>query len=476
MQRELRFRNLISYGVGDFFGGGSFFIIGTLFLIFLTDVVGLSPLSAGAVLIVGKFWDAISDPFMGYISDNTRSRFGRRRLYFLLGLLTIGLSFASLWYPIKSDNNTFLFTYYMFAYIFFSSVFTMVMVPYSALNADMTFDYKERTRLSGAKMICSQLSVLICGIMPQIIINMFPDTSTGHLYMGIIFGIFFTIPWLFVFLGTWELEDSRDRDSMNLRQFMVSFTTVFKNKSFKIHILMYLFAYSAMDIMMALFAYYLNYYIQRPDLFSFSLGIMVLGQITSLPLYIYLLNRIGSGKTYILGVSIWGIAMFGLLGLSGSSPTPLIFLNCLLIGSGLSAGVMIPWATLPFIVDIDEIITGEKRAGVYSGMMTLIRKTVQAGVLFLVGVALSSIGYIANIEQTAETLAKLKYLFILSPLIFMVLGIVCAAMFKVTPYTHTILMRELDRLRKGGKRNKATSRAIKVCEEVTGIAYPELYQ
>ena len=87
--RPVKLKNLIAYGVGDIFGGGSFLIINMLFLFFLTEVVGMRPLYAGLVFGIGKIWDAISDPLMGYISDNTRSKFGRRRLYFLLGIIPI---------------------------------------------------------------------------------------------------------------------------------------------------------------------------------------------------------------------------------------------------------------------------------------------------------------------------------------------------------------------------------------------------
>ena len=95
-QRRVRVRNLIAYGVGDLFGGGSFLVIGMLFLFYLTEVAGLSPLAAALVFAIGKGWDAVSDPLMGLISDRTKSRLGRRRVYFLAGMPLIIVSFALL--------------------------------------------------------------------------------------------------------------------------------------------------------------------------------------------------------------------------------------------------------------------------------------------------------------------------------------------------------------------------------------------
>lgn len=84
------------YGIGDIYGGGAFLIIGALFLFFLTDVAGFDPIVAGAIIALGKVWDAVTDPAMGYISDHTRSRYGRRRIYFLIGAIPIMVSFTLL--------------------------------------------------------------------------------------------------------------------------------------------------------------------------------------------------------------------------------------------------------------------------------------------------------------------------------------------------------------------------------------------
>ena len=114
-------KNIILYGLGDLFGGGAFLIIGTLYMIFLTDIVGLSPGRAGTVLVLGKIWDAVSDPLMGYLSDHTKTKYGKRRIYFLIGIIPIAISFTLLWYPIDFSSQLFLFLYYSFAYIFFST-------------------------------------------------------------------------------------------------------------------------------------------------------------------------------------------------------------------------------------------------------------------------------------------------------------------------------------------------------------------
>ena len=476
MERQVKFKNLLAYGIGDIYGGGSFFIISTLFLFFLAQVVGLHPIQAGLVIAVGKIWDAVSDPLMGYISDHMKTGLGRRRVFFVIGFIPVTISFALLWVQVTFLPEQFLFIWYLFAYILFSTVFTMMMVPYSALNAEMSSDYKVRTRLSGARMIFSQCSALIAGVVPKLIIDSFPGTQ-GYTIMGIIFGIFYALPWLFVFWGTWELPYQLPKHKESFRQFYGKFLSILRNRSFRIHIGMYISAYTAMDIMMAIFIFYITYYMGKQQYFSLFLGTLVLTQIAFLPIYVKLCNLIGKGRAYMIGLSIWGLGLILLYTLTPATPLGMIFPVVIVVGIGLSAGVMIPWAMLPTVTDVDELITTERRAGIYAGMMTLLRKGVQALTLLLVGVVLSTIGFAAGADiQSPSTLQSLRLFFIIAPLFFIILGVLAAYRFRITPETHRMMMAEIERLREGGDRATVDPEAKRVCEQLTGFSYDQLYR
>ncbi len=480
--RPVTVKSLISYGVGDIYGGGSFIIISLLFIYFLTDIVGLPPYLAGLVVMIGKGWDAISDPLMGFISDHTHTRFGRRRFYFLLGIIPVALSFFLLWINVEAPSQITTFLYYVFAYIFFSTAFTMVMVPYSALNAEMTFDYKVRTRLSGARLIFSQFSALLAGTIPKMITDRMyqQDPETGFIVMGLIFGIFYALPWLVVFFGTWEITTDKAREERSFMDFFRNLKTLFINKSFRIHIGMYICSYSALDLLMAVFVYYLTYYIGRKEIFSICLGAMLLTQVSMLAVYVAIANRKGKAFAYILGLSIWGTAMALSMLITADTPTYLIVLLSVMIGSGLSAGTMIPWAILPSVTDVDEMITTKERAGSYAGAMTLLRKLAQAFTLFIFGILLNVIGYqqpVGGVEQAQgeETLFWLKMIFFVAPFILIVIGILVATRFKITPETHPILIDEIKRLKNGGKKEDADPKTKEVCETLTGHNYDRLY-
>lgn len=475
-ERPVRLRNIIGFGIGDIYGGGAFLIIGMLFMFFLTEIVGMRPALAGLMFGAGKVWDAISDPLMGYLSDRTKSRFGRRRVYFLWGIVPIAITFALIWIPIRSDSQLVLFMYYVTMYMLLNTVLTLVMTPYSALPAEMSSDFKIRNRLSLARLSFSGLSSLLAAVLPTVIIGAFPgNPGRGHLMMGIIFGILFALPWIFVFLSTWEnpvRHEPRKNDN-----FIKQFATIARNRSFRVHFLMYVMAYTAMDVLMALFTYYLTYYLGRPGLYSVAMGTLIIVQLAMMPVYTGIANKKGQALAYAIGLGVWVLGMMLTRGLSATSPTFALVAVCAVIGMGTSAGVLMPYAMLPFIIDVDELITGEQRSGVYAGAMTLMRKLVQ-GLLAMpaIGFMLQGIGFVSGAVQDPAILSKFFLFFIGVPGTLLVFGILASTRFRITPASHAVLRAELERLRAGGAMEAASPETIALCETLTGHAWASCWK
>ena len=138
----------------------------------------------------------------------------------------------------------------------------MAMVPYSALNAEMTMDYKPRMRpFRGADDIFPGLS-LVCAVLPKMMMDRYyaDNMERGYLVMAVIFGLFFALPWIIVFLGTWEMSDVARERNASVRGFFHDLKTMMVNRSFRIHMGMYICSYAAMDVLMGVFIYYLTYY------------------------------------------------------------------------------------------------------------------------------------------------------------------------------------------------------------------------
>jgi len=235
---------------------------------------------------------------------------------------------------------------------------------------------------------------------------------------------------------------------------------------------MYVSAYTAMDVLLALFTYYLTYYMGRPGLYSVAMGSLMIAQLATMPLYTMLANKKSKSLAYMIGLSIWTIGMVLTALLRPEAPALSIALVCAFIGMGTSAGVLIPYMILPFVIDVDELITGRQRSGVYAGAMTLMRKLVQGAIaLPAIGFMLQGIGFIPNSAQSSDTLTKFFTFFIGAPAVLLLLGIWSATRFRINPRTHATLEAELVRLRAGGDPKEVTPETKRICELLTGQDY-----
>ena len=474
--RKVKTNNILAYGCGDFFGGGSFLIISTLFMVFLTNVAKIPPQYAAIVVLIGKGWDAISDPLFGILSDKTKSRWGRRRIYFLIGFFPIIISYALLWNSFKFNSLALKVVYYTFTYSLFSTVFTAVMVPYNALVSEMSVEYKTRARLSGAKMAFSQFSALIAGTVPGYIVNNLykNNPEMGFRIVGLVFGVVYAIPWLFVFLGTFEQENiQKEVSTLSLRESFKELKTLLSNKTFKIHIEMYLLAYVAMDILSTSFIYYATYYLFKADSFYYFLGVFLLAQLLSLAFYIYFSNKKGKALAYRLGASIIIFVMIlFIIFLNPNSPTYLIIILCAIMGIGFSAIIAMPWAMLPESCDVEILCHGKDRSGAVAGMFTLIRKLTQAVVLWAFGNVLAIVGFNGELSNQSDLVVNtIRVMFNIVPLILMILGFLASRKYKVNPETFKIAREEISRIQNGGKKEDISEDNKSVIEELTGHYY-----
>jgi oligogalacturonide transporter len=475
MEKKLTMKTKLMYGMGDIYGGGAFLIISLLFINFLTDVEHLAPALAGSIFLIGKVWDAISDPIMGMLSDRTVSKFGRRRIYFIAGIFPVFLSFFMLWYSFGIESQAGLFTYYLLAYIFFCTSFTMVMIPYSAIIPNMTGDYKERTSLSGFRLTFSVISAILAGIVPKIIINLYNNNPiTGYMVMGFAFAIFYALPWVFVFLGTFEKtkEEIITDTSFNL---LSELKTTIKNKSFRIHSGIFLSSLAAVDFLTTIFIYYLTYFMNRANQFSAVLGTLLVVQVISMPIHIQISKKLGKTAPLKLGFGIWAAALIAAIFVTPEHNIVFVYIIAGLSGIGTSAAIFVPWSILPDIADVDEMICTRRREGIYSGMATFFRKMAQAITIFLIGVALQWSGYIPNVEQAQLTKLVIKLMFSIAPIILIVLALFFASKYKLTEEKYNILKAEILRRKQGGKAKEADAQSRKVCEELTGLSYEKLW-
>ncbi|MBN1532781.1 MAG: MFS transporter [Spirochaetes bacterium] len=455
----LGFATKLGFGVGDLYGGGSLVIIGFFYLYFLTDVLLIDPFNAGLVVFVSKAWDAVSDPIMGYISDNTRTRFGRRRPYFIAGVPLIFLSFFVMWYPVDFSQEWQRMAFVMIGYVFFSTVITMVMIPYNALTAELTLDYNERTSLTTYRIFFSSLSSLLCAVLPLKIISLYPDVRSGYIAMALIFGAMFALPFIITFLVTRERTEFQSAgQSVSVLR---SYVEPFRVPTFINVLVMYIMAFVAMDLVSAIVIYFMTYYLGRGGETDTVLGILLIMQIVSLPVYYAISRRSSKKRGYIAAALVWIAAMCTSFFITPEQPRVFVYLFSGVVGLGTGGVVIMIYAIFPDMPDVDELYSGRRREGMFSGIFTFTRKLSSAFSLLIVSAAIKLAGYRPPVRRVAEGVTEmvkqpqtegfitvLRVVFFLVPAVFLVLALIFAFRYPLTPELHGRLKALLERRRK----------------------------
>ncbi len=418
----------LMFAAGDLYGGGAQIIISFFYLIFLTDVVQIRPALAGTVILVSKIWDAISDPLMGVLTDNTRSKWGRRKPNFLLGFFGIIISFFFLWFPVAFENATARFAYVLVSYLFYSTIQTMVFVPYVAMSSEISNDYKERTRINGTRLFFSQFASLLCAVLPMEIVKLFNSQQVGYTAMALTFGIFFAIPFLLIFFFAKERVPVPDKKSkLELKALLQPF----KVRSFRILILIYLLSFFAMDVVSTIFAYYMNYYLMRPEELTLVLGTMLIMQIVMVPLVVKIAEKKEKATIVQYSVVVWlvGLVALGLVQPDWWAGT--IYVAAAILGAGMVGCIVMAWTMYPDVTDVGELAFGKRTSGSFSGVMTFLRKFSSAIGIFVVSQILDFAGYIAptnGVESTQPeaVLLALKLIVTILPLGLLVVVYIAA--------------------------------------------------
>jgi sugar (glycoside-pentoside-hexuronide) transporter len=437
----------LGYGLGDIYGGGSGVVISFYYLIFLTDVVRLNPALAGTVILISKVYDAITDPFEGLIADRTRTRLGRRRPYLLAGIPLVFLSFLALFYPVDFDQEMQRFIFVIFSYLFFSTVVSIVMLNYNALQAEMTLDYDERTSLSSMRIFFSTFASILAALLPLEIVDMFPNVRQGYVAMGLSFGALFALPFIFTVWAARERpEFQRPPQKFDWRQ---AFIEPFKMRTFVYALMMYLLAFVAIDTVSSIVVYYMKYYLGRGDEASYVNGTLLVAQVLALPFYAWLSKRTNKRRGYIVGAVIWMVAMLLSFLIVPGGPAFAVYVFATVVGIGTGGIVVMMYAIFPDIPDVDELKTGERREGIYAALVTFVRKLSSALAIFAVSNAIAIAGYVQPVEtvtggvtrlieqpQSPGFILVLRVVFAVVPVVLLAGALFFAARYPLTSEVH----------------------------------------
>ncbi len=408
MNRKLPFWLKLLYGSGDW-GIASIGMMRSIFYaLYLTDVVGIEPRLASLGALAGIVWDAINDPIIGTLSDRMKSKLGRRRPFLLWFAFPFGLSFVMLWTAPNWESQVGLLIYVTLAFMISDTLTTLVAVPYLSLTPELTQDYDERTSLSSFRTVFQLLSAMTVVITAPMIVDAVilngGSQQQGFIAAGAVFGAIGSLPLFLIGLFVRERFASEEQEQETI-PFRETLRLAWQNVPFRYAAGIYMFNWSAVDMVAITFPFFLLYWVAQGDLLakinilgvdlaleSAFFGIMMFVCILFVPFWLWFAKRRNKIQAYIVGMSAW-IIVQGLIFTIQPGDIPWLLTIAALAGIGVSAAYILPDSILPDVIEWDELRTGRRQEGIYYGIRTLIRKLTGAGVIFVTLQVLGWSGY-----------------------------------------------------------------------------------
>ncbi|HBU8851379.1 MFS transporter [Citrobacter sp. Cs237] len=483
----------IGYGLTDIMGGGAFTVIGAWLLFFYTTFVGLSPVEAASIVAIARIVDAIVSLFMGSFTDHfyknaLGKRFGRRRFFLLIGA-PLMLVYILLW--VTGMN----FWFYLGVYLAFEVIAAMVLIPWETLPSEMTKDFNSRTKLSTCRMFLSASGTFLATFIPGLLIGYFGEHDPNAYFInGVVFAVMFMLCVFISWKVTWErdltpemlqeLERSVQPSTLGEKWAKVGrlfkdYASTLKVRAFRKHLAIYLFSFTAKDVYNTVFVFFCVYCL---NVSSSLAGTLLSMSIVGLPVTLLAgvgIIKYGPSRLYVFAYTLMMLCLLGLFVVyqfPTENKVTLLVILAALYQVGRCVLEFTPWNVFPFIPDIDEMITRQRREGLFAAVMTFSRKTTVAIATFIVGLMLQNGGFVKGSqvqpEQAINTIATLLFVGTAGLLL---IALWQAVTFHLNKRTHKIFVDEVDRLKADGAKQDVDPETRRIVEDLTGYSYDTLW-
>lgn len=480
----MRASEKLLYGFGDLGNSLTYTTIGFYFLFYLTDIVKIDPAIAGTILFLVKIWDAIIDPFIGTISDSTKSKWGRRAPFFLFFSFPYALTFILLW--LNPFTNNLKIIYVLLIYPLYVTFASLIQIPYNTLSAELENDYDERTSMTAYRMFFSIIGSLLVAVVPMLIVNGFSSKRFGFFIMGLVIAIpsFFSALSNFIITKNHyysskvmnnnftndfnkkklkkndinkseiELENRSNINKTNNKGFKIQFDNykilikgIFKNRPFIWVMLIYLFTWMMVAVVSATLIYYIKYVLNNEKLTSVILGSIFITAIIFLPFWVKISKTIGKKKSFTIGMGSLAIilAIFSIINVKSYF---IVYFLAFLSGFGVACAHVIPWAMIPDVIEYDELKTGQRREGIFNGVISFMQQLSSSAAMLFIGFILKISGYVPNAVQKKSALIGIRFLTGGLTSILIILAIISAYFYPITKQKHSKILNLLKQKKK----------------------------
>jgi GPH family glycoside/pentoside/hexuronide:cation symporter len=429
----------IIYGAPSFAGAAMTIPIAIHMTKFYSDVV-LVPLGfLGVAIAVARSLDAISDPLVGFLSDRTRTRWGRRRPYMLLAAPVAAVFFYLLFAPPSQLGPHQAVFWFAATFILYSLAHTTYLIPHYALGPELTLDYNERSTLFGVREGFVILGTIVAAVLPALLIRRLGDPRMAFLEFSLFFGTILVVLYSVLALLVRERPDFYKREPSPL---VPGIRRALRNRPFRILLATYVVASIPGAIPGTLMPFF-NQYVVRPANPDQWLGIFLGAYFGAgflfLPAWVWAARRFGKRPTWLASFAMGttgGAAMFFI---GEGDLTAFLILLCW-AGSAFGAGLFLGPAIQADVIDYDELHTGKRREAQYAAFWSILPKFVVIPSAAIPIAFLGSIGYKPNVPQTPEVVLAIKALFALTPAFFSVLAFFIAWRLPIDEAVHRAIL------------------------------------
>lgn len=408
---------------------------------FYSDVAGAPLAIMGYIILAVRILDGVLDPIAGYISDNTRSRFGRRRPYIAAASTALAILIFLLYNPPESESSFTVTTWFAICLIALSVAWTLVDVPWESLGPELTFDYHERTSLFAYRDGVMMAGVLIAVSSPALLTHLLdlPDSPSGERTKFFLFSAMYA-PLLLITCW-WCVAVFRERstdDAVDKLDIISGLKTAFRNKPFLILLVSYTVSGIGANLPATLILYYVEHVLKSRQAELFLIVYIVTG-IIFLPAWVAVSKKFGKKKTWLSAMAVNTGAFIGVFFL-GPGDEWLYGILTFLSGVGFGATIAIPSAMQADVIDYDEMMTGRRREGQYIGIWSVMKKLSSAIGMGVALTILGKAGYTPNVEQSDQVIAILRFLYAPVPALCMIAAFLIGLAYPINEEKHRAIL------------------------------------
>lgn len=424
------------------------FFLTLYFFKFATDTLLIAPAAMGIIYAAARIWDAISDPMVGFLSDRTQTRAGRRRPWFFASVVPMALIPVLLWSPPAFLSGNGLVLWVIVFILAYETVLTMYLIPGMALGAELSTNYDERTRVFGYRQACWSVGFLLC-VGAVYLLTSADDKHETARWLALTGG---GIAALTIAIGAWRIKESPTNQGRGGRNPLRVVGDVWRNPHARLLVLVLAVESLGMATLGVLSPYVMQYVVGSEQAYAALMLSYFVPSMLVIPVAVWLSTRLGKPRLWVIAIFISSIS-FGAFYFTGHGDLAYVLMWSIGCGVGTGISAVVVPSMQADVVDYDELVTGERKEGSYFALWNLLRKAAAGLVGAMAGIVLHAVGFEPNVEQTELTKKALLLMFGAWPAALTgVGGIVFLMYFRLDRAAHDEIIRQLD-ARDGSSRN-----------------------